>query len=338
MENEIVRYKVINAILSDNNTRYAGAASPQKTGRFNIPKKCYSVLSPKFGDTLFVIQDNKTPTSMIITKKPNEADKDKIVGEIQFGSGIKTKKNRLRINQNLAKMFGACDIGVSIFDYNKSLALRVCPKVPKPDFDIYKATTLEDLAKYVLWPGRTIRFLSFASENSTYSGDEFSFKLLGSAFYLEKHNEFLKMDTEHLCSLDKNCEYCKDLKQFPIYYRAIYFPILYNVVERPTRPGVLKFVNGAIKHSFPLIDAVNRHYSKTKGGYWSGPISYNSSSTWKFGNNTKTNKIEISKMGVKTRLSDAELGWLLTMRKDFKKFVSEKEQITMSVITNKRVF
>jgi len=327
LKNENIRSKVINALISDNKTRYAGVSSPQKTGRFNIPKKCIEALRPEFGDSLHVIEDNNTPTGIIIAKKPAREDEDKVLSRVRFGTGQKEEKRRLRLNQNVAKTFGACDIGVSIFSYNGDLALRVSPKVPDPDINIYKARTIEEFGRYILWPGRTIKFISFAGEGMMF-GDEFSFKLLGGMFIIKKH---ISLEGESVVCKVKECDNCGSAGKFPLTYFAAYFPVLCNIINGPSRPAMMKFVNKGMPVCLPLIKDTLSYHEKTKTNYWSGPVDYEGI-VWKAANDYRKNKVCISEIGVERKLTDAERGWLLTMRKEFRNIISAKEAVSRSSV------
>jgi len=207
IKKENIRTKVIKALVFDTKTRYAGEAKPQKECRFNIPCKCYKILNPKFGDNFYVSKQKNSNTSIIITKNQPKEDLE-FISKIRFGTGKKYKKNRLRINQNLAKIFGACDIGISVFNYNNSIT--------------------DDILK----------------------------------------------------------EY-------------------------------------------------NNYYIKNKNGYWKGKICYNSRNIWKIESDKK--EISIVKMGIKKSFTEAEKDWLLTLRKDFKKIISTKENILTSHIRNLKI-
>jgi len=333
IKKESVRTKVIKALVSDTQTRYAGSAKPQKDCRFNVPYKCYKVLSPKFGDELYVSKQKSSNTSIIITKDQPKDDLD-FVAKIRFGTGKKVKKNRLRLNQNLAKMFGACDIGVSVFNYDNDLALRVSPKIPVPDVNILGAKNIEEFGKYILWKGRTIKFVSFSSKKSPIAINEFSFKPIGGAYYIKKHSVASMPRQKHIC-IGSNCKYCKDLNKYPICYNALYFPVLLDIEAGMSRPGVLKFVNDGISIADDILKEYNNYYIRNKTGYWSGKVRYNSRNVWKIEGDRK--EIKIVKMGIRKSFTDAERGWLLTLRKDFKKIISTKENIPTSHIRNLKI-
>ena len=331
-DTDSIRIKVIKAIVSDTQTRYAGISKPQKTCRFNIPQKCYKVLNVKFGDKLYVSKQKNSNTSIVITKKEPRDDLE-VISKIRFGTGKIEKKNRLRINQSIAKMFGACDIGVSVFSYNNELALRVTPNIPVPDINILTAKNIEEFGKYILWKGRTIKFISFSSKTTPIAVNEFSFKPVGGAYYIKKHDVIGKPDKKFICE-GRRCKYCKDLNKYPIHYKALYFPVLINVDTGLSRPGVLKFVNDGIGMTGDILKEYNNYYSKSRNGYWSGNIDYNSKSVWKIESNKKLN---IVRMGIKKSFTDAERGWLLSLRADFKKIISEKENISTSCIQNLKI-
>jgi hypothetical protein len=330
-EKTTLREKVINALIADNKTRYAGISRPQKSGLFNVPKKCYSVLNPKFGEVFNVIKDTNTNYGIIISRSLLEEDKDNLICKVRFGSGIKQKKNRLRITQKLARVFGTCEIGFSIFDYNNKLAVRVSPKVPEPDINIYKAKNLEEISKYILFPGRSIKYISFSNKDMVLPQTEFSFRLLGGYFAINKHSVLYHTNKKIVC--EKNCKLCKDNELYPLHYKAIYFPVLYDVLGFAPRPGIIKFSNEAIELCKPLVEETNYHTRKLGTNYFEGPIDYDGTNIWKFGNEYGA---EICKINVnKKQLSGAEKGWMLSMRKDLKKIISEKEDITISSIKQK---
>jgi hypothetical protein len=327
------RLKVIKAIISDTKTRYIGTSKPQKECRFNIPNKCCEILNLKFGDDVYISKPKNSNTSMIITKKePKDLE---LLSKIKYGDGVKENKNRLRINQKLAKTFGACDIGISAYNHNNEFALRISPKIPSPDINILSAKNIEDFGKYILWKGRTIKFISFYDCKSKILLNEFAFKTIGGAFYIKKHDVVGKHDIKFKC-VGKKCKHCKNLEKYPIKYKALYFPVLIlDFDSNLFRPGMLKFVNNGIEIVNDILKEYNNYYFKNKKGYWVGKIENNNRNVWKIENGKKS--IKIVKMGIKRQLNDSEKGWLLSLRKDFKKIISKKENILLSDIQNLKI-
>jgi bifunctional DNA-binding transcriptional regulator/antitoxin component of YhaV-PrlF toxin-antitoxin module len=102
-----------------------GSSNPQNTGRFNVPKKCLDLLKLNFGDYVYAIEDGTD--YILLVKHVARKDRNKIVCKLRYGTGKKEKKERLRINQKLARYLDCEQLGFSFVSYNKSTAIKVSP-------------------------------------------------------------------------------------------------------------------------------------------------------------------------------------------------------------------
>lgn len=323
------RIKVISAIIADNKLRYAGTSVPQKSGRFNIPLSCVGILNPKPHEEFVIVKDDFGGNgSIIITREKTTTQNDIILSRVKFGTGKKKLKKRIRLNQKLASMFGVCELGFSACDFRGCLSLRISPKVPEPDLNILKAKSVGELAKYVLWPGRSLKVITIANSNNPLAiSSEISFKLLGGFYYIGRHSDPNNSnDKELICKL-KNCKYCKS-KEYPIHYSAFYIPVLADITTGHPRPILLKFTGKALYLAHKLVCHLLSFTKNSKSSYWTGPVKYNEKEIWTLYNDYVSGKIVIMQSEISRELTDSEKGWALSLRQKFKKIICDKENIT----------
>jgi len=342
--NEADRIKVISAIIADNKLRYAGTSVPQKSGRFNIPLRCVNILNPKVGEYFAVVKDDFGGNgSVIIVSDTAVTNNDVMLSRVRFGTGKKKLKKRIRLNQKLASMFGVCELGFSVCDFRGNLALRVSPRVPEPDLNILKTKSVEDLAKYVLWPGRSLKVITIANESHMLPiASELNFKLLGGYFLIQRHSVPGNRDTKEPICKKADCQYCEINEKdwsigkkvlYPLHYQAIYIPVLLDIVSNHPRPGLFKFTGKAINLGEELMEEMLEYNEMANSTYWSGPsVNYDSKVVWKIYNDYANGKIKIESIEGNRVLTEPEKGWVLTLRKKFKKIISEKENIPIADI------
>ena len=116
--------KIIDVLLDNNIFIFQTTGVPQESKRINIPKKCYSVLNPVFGQTFYVVLDGD---SVLVVDHVLKTNRNKVLSTIKFGSGLNERKNRLRLNKDVTRLLGNDEVGFTVVKYGKSVAVKVSP-------------------------------------------------------------------------------------------------------------------------------------------------------------------------------------------------------------------
>lgn len=233
----LVRETVLSALEKDIDRRYISIVSLQADGRLELDSACLGILSPKPGEKFSIINDS---SSIIIARNPILDHKEKVISNIVYGSGVGKKiKWRLRLSQETLRILLACKIGFRAFKYGNEVALEAEPYIPPASIQLHEASTIEELAPYVLRAGRSIIHIDCVTERQNIVPMEFNFRLLGEYWIRQYHQD--PMDPNFtLLKCGADCKHCKS--DFPIVKSIYWFPVVgYHFQQHYARPALLSF-------------------------------------------------------------------------------------------------
>lgn len=233
-----LRDKFLAALEKDLERRYISTCRLQADGRLELDKACIGLLDPKDGEEFFIIDDI---SSIIIVRKPLPSHENKVICTAKFDE----KKNRLRLAQRASRILLTCMVGIRVFKYNGEIALEAEPYIePVSNLSSLNLTGFDELAPYVLRSSRSVLHIDVLDQKQNIQHSGTNFRILGEYWIERYHQNIMDTSLENLRCTPNNCEYCKNITDFPVIKKILWFPVIAYENRAYSRPGLISFHMG----------------------------------------------------------------------------------------------